>query len=134
MAKSLVEEASKIIWKDFHDLWDIKRLQQIKREMSKLYDSYLEQWAIREENYESSRWANFIQVKKERRWDWKFFTDREADRIAKDRSEKKRWDFRTHKANWFWMKAMMDSIQSFCVSYRASTKHEWEASQHATTA
>lgn len=125
-----VEQAEKIISQWVLTDEDITELWKIKRSMSRMYHEFVSASWMKEEQYNLTRSKEYIKIKQKIKDDsGRKYTDRDADRIAKDRAEENFWSYRTDKAYAQGMKSQIDALWSVIMDYRARQKHITQASK-----
>ncbi len=107
---------------------DITELARIRRHLSKKAKQTDMKANEMEEEYNLSRGREFVKVKKSKRGDGKYYTDKEADRIAKDRSEESFGKYRSMKAEAKGMYASLDALRQYIITLQSKKKNEIDAS------
>lgn len=115
---TLQEQIDKILWQPVITDDDIIELSKLNYKQSRLFNEYTNLWAQAEEKYNLKRWEYFVEIKKKYKEDLRRITDSEAERYAKDRSEREFWYYRTAKAKGkgiWWEIAWLNTIIIACM-------------------
>jgi len=116
--QTLQDQIDKILSQPIITDDDIIELSKLNYKQSRLFNEYTNLWAKVEEQYNLKRWEYFVEIKKKYKEDWRRITDSEADRYAKDRSEREFGYYRTAKAKGkgiWWEIAALNTIIIACM-------------------
>lgn len=115
---TLQEQIDKILSQSVITDDDIIELSKLNYRQSRLFNEYTNLWAQLEEQYNIWRGEYFVEIKKRYKENWWRITDSEAERYAKDKSEKEFWSYRTAKTKgrgMWWEIAALNTVIIACM-------------------
>lgn len=107
---------------------DIIALARIRRELSqdaKKHDILANKT---EEEYNLARSTEFIKLKKQKRGDGKYYTDKEAENTAKKKAEEQYGKHRSLAAEVRGMYASLKALEQYIITLQSKKKNERDAS------
>lgn len=121
--ENLIEKADTIINQSIHTDDDIKELAKIKYHLCKLVREYDVSANSEEEKYNHARGQLFVKAKAIAVWEWRRYTDSEAERLAKNQSEERYGKYRSMKANVRGMYGTIEAVGQFIITLQSERKN-----------